>query len=139
MITHRLWSETNHTMYSDIFSVPEGKAAEGNKVKISDTEMTVLQTFCIHRVILKSDAVIKCNSLCNWIVEPTPAEVEVDQLISICNDCWTLTDERNIGIIGVPGLYRASINDATLVGVAQLYVDLVDLNSIHTGSSNLFF
>lgn len=133
-------------MYSDIFAVPEGKAAilmaaglEGNKVKVSDTEISVLQTYCIHRVILRNDVIVKCNSLCNWVVESTPAEIEADQIISICNSCWVLTDEHNMGIIGVPGLYRASINDATLVGVSQLYAELVDLSSIHTGSTNLFF
>lgn len=142
----RLWNEANHTLYSDIFAVPEGKAAilmaaglEGNKVKATDTEISVPQTFCIHRLVLKSDTIVKCNTFCNWVVESTPAEIETDQVISICNNCWTLTDERNFAIIGVPGLYRASLNDATLVGVAQLYAELVALDSIHSGTANLFF
>lgn len=142
----RLWRETNHTLYSDIFNIPEGKAAilmaaglEGKKVKVTDTEFTTLQTFCINRLILKSDVIVKCNNFCNWVVEPTPAEIEAEIVVTICNECWTLTDERNLAIIGVPGLYRATLNDATLVGVAQLYAELVPLNSIHSGTANLFF
>lgn len=142
----RLWPDNNRTMLSDIFTVPEGKAAilmaaglEGNKVKVSDTEISVLQTFCIHRLILKSDTIVRCNAFCNWVVESTPAEIEAEEVVTICNECWTLTDERNLAIIGVPGLYRASLNDATLVGVAQLYAELVALDSIHSGTANLFF
>lgn len=145
MESQPLWDVTNNTMFSSIFNVPEGKACilfatglEGDKVKATDTEFTTPQTFCVHKLLLASQVAFSRTATCEWIANPLNAEIIADEVVDVCG-CWEMTQDRNIAIIGLPGVYRLALNDNTMVGVAQVYASLVALQDLHYGTSKLFF
>lgn len=150
-----LWSESNKTLYSSVFTVPPGKvcvlfAARLQKFKYRENNEDFLspQTVCIRRLVhdFDANAFSKCatkgDCSCNWVFDlsETFEFVIADEGIQTCkSSCWALTEGQNLGVIGIPGTYRLELNDATAIGEAQVYADLYDAKNFPSQVSSLFF
>lgn len=142
-----LWSEANHTMFSDMFAIAPGKVCllyasglEKEKVRVTDAEFKTCQTVCVRRVIHMAEGVLsKRDTWCDWVITAVDVEKVVDDLVQSCNVCWELSHANNLRIIGVPGTYRLELNDATAIGVAQVYADLFDARQLPEQIAHLFF
>lgn len=144
-----LWDKTNTTLYSSIFCVPAGQVCvlfasglEMNKVRTDASELVAPQMVCVRRLLHGYDGISpRTDGQCGWIfdISQVRAEKLVDELVLTCGCAWQLTACRNIGILGVPGHYRLELNDATAIGVAQIYAELYDANSIPLQVQGLFF
>lgn len=146
-----LWSEINRTMYSSIFNVPPGKVCvlfasklKREKYRVDNSEFASPQTVCVRRLVHNFDQVkftrrSDCGC-CDWIfdVDAYSADMVADEVVDT-GCCWSLTREKNLGIIAVPGTYRLEINDSTAIGEAQVYADLYDAKNFPTQAGNLFF
>lgn len=142
-----LWSETNQTLFSDIFNVPPAHVCiltavdlKLYKVRASADDIAGPQTVCIRRLLHGFDG-IRPSVGCGWVYDAeTLAAMQLsDTLVHTCTLPWQLTSCRNIGIIGVPGHYRLEMNDSTMVGVAQVYAELLDMKTIPLHVQSLFF
>lgn len=150
--TRALWSPGNDSLYSDLFSVSVGSVCvlfatnlERDKVKVDDSEFVSPQSICVHRLVYTANRTYKQNAVCE-VVAITDAPVLVaDEIVQTCRcrdkegNCWILTQSNNIGIIGLPGIYRLELNDATAIGVAQVYAELYPADSLPAGMDHLFF
>lgn len=148
-----LWSETNTSLYSGVFTVPTGKVAIlfvtgllGEKVKVCAGEFKTKQAVCVRRLLFNFDT----KEFAKYLVQGLPCgaiydisrvkEVNiVDEPVRTCGLPWQMTMCRNIALLGVPGTYRLKLNDATAIGEAQVYYELVDANKIPHQLENLFF
>lgn len=141
-----LWSPSNKTMYSDVFNVAPGKACvlfavrfEREKVRVDNSEFVSPQAVCVRRLIHSTGLVYNRTATCDWVASATEASEVGDEPVQVCGACWMLTQSNNIRIIGVPGTYRLELNDATAVGIIQVYADIVPANSLPPQIQNLFF
>lgn len=147
MASYPLWSDTNKTLYSSIFAVPEKHVcllfADGlEKYKYrEESEIRTEQTVCIRRVLHHYDRPPKNDSTCDWVfdIKDVRAKKIVDAIVRTCGLPWQLTQCRNIGIIGVPGSYRLELNDSTAIGKAQVYAELFSAKSLPSHVISLFF
>ena len=146
MSTQPLWSDTNFTQYSDMFRVPPGKVCvlfaqglENVRTKTSTSEFTGPQVICVRRVLFSPEFGFAKNATCDWVQSATVATKIVDELVQVCGQCWTLTPTNNLGIIGVPGVYRLEINDTTAIQVAQVYAELFDADALPPQIAPVFF
>ena len=146
MSAQPLWRPDNTSMFSDVFNVPPGKVcllyATGllsERVKVEDAEFKVPQAFCVKRLLYEPDLVYGKNATCDWVAVSTSAQQIADEYVQTSNGCWTLTEAHNIGIIGLPGVYRLEINDATAIGTAQVYAEQYDITAIPVHIKDLFF
>lgn len=145
-MTQPLWSDDNFTLFSDVFNVPEGKVcvlfAAGllrERVKTSTSEFSGKQAVCVRRMLYAPDIVFGNNATCDWVASSTSASAIADERVQTCGQCWMLTESHNLGIIGVPGIYRLELNDATAIGDAQVYAELLDADSVPSQAEKLFF
>ena len=141
-----LWSADNFTMFSDVFSVPAGKICilfaaglERDRVKTSTSEFSGKQAVCVRRMLYAPDLVFGKNATCDWVALSTSATKIADERVQTCGRCWMLTESHNIGIIGVPGIYRLELNDATAIHDAQVYAELLDADAVPVHAKELFF
>ena len=148
-----LWSETNTSLYSSVFTVPTGKAAIlfatgllPEKVKVCAGEFKTKQTVCVRRLLFDFEPTefsaymvegLPCGAI--FDIDKVKAVNIVDDIVRTCGLPWQMTMCRNIALIGVPGTYRLQFNDATAIGEAQVYMELVDANAIPSQIENLFF
>lgn len=137
-----LWSADNHTLYSDMFNIAPGKVCvltaanlACEKVRTTDLEFIGPQAVCIHRVIHMPEAALCKNVTCDWVIAAARGVMVAEDEIP----CWVLTPSDNIRIIGLPGTYRLELNDATAIGVAQVYAELFDASVVNTSVTHLFF
>lgn len=141
-----LWSNSN-SIYSDIFSIAPGKVCmlyaiglEKEKVRVTDAEFKTCQSVCVRRIVhLAKKELARGGILNDWIVSSVDVEMVADDIIQNSDCCWELTHANNLRIIGVPGTYRLELNDATAVGVAQVYADLIDVTQLPQQIAHLFF
>lgn len=145
-----LWSDINKTMYSSVFNVPPGKVCvlfasklEREKYRVDNSEFASPQTVCVRRLVHDFDQEqfrFRSGCNCDWVydVEAYTEETVADEIVDT-GCCWSLTRERNLGIIAVPGTYRLELNDATAIGTAQVYADLYDAKNIPLQAGSLFF
>lgn len=142
-----LWLSDSHSMNSDIFTVPPGKVCvlcaanlAKEKVRVTNAEFKTCQSVCVYRIVHTADAVLEQRgSFCNWVVAAVDVSKVVDEILYTNGCCWELNNANNLRIIGVPGTYRLRLNDATAIGVAQVYADLYDVEQIPNQVSHLFF
>lgn len=148
-----LWSETNTSLYSSVFTVPAGKVAIlfatgllPEKVKVCATDFKTKQTVCVRRLLYNFEpqeyAEYMVDGLpCGAIFDiSTVKEVNiVDEIVRTCGLPWQMTMCRNVALLGVPGTYRLQLNDATAIGEAQVYIELIDGDKIPVQIENLFF
>lgn len=141
-----LWGPRNKTIYSDLFNVPMGKIAvlfatgfERERVRVDNSEFASPQAACVRRIIHSSGLSYTRTGTCEWVASATDAAEVGDEAVQTCGACWMLTQDNNLRIIGVPGTYRLELNDATAVGVMQVYVDLVPVESVPPQIHHLFF
>ena len=145
-MTVPLWSQDNHTIYSDVFTVAAGKVcvlfAVGlldERVKTRNTEFNAPQAVCVRRLLYAPDLVFGKSATCDWVAVSTSASKIADARVSVSKGCWLLTPNNNLGIIGVPGVYRLELNDATAVNEAQVYAELYDAAAVPLPAGALFF
>lgn len=147
---NKLWQKNNNTLYSSIFNVPAGYCvtlfATGlldEKVRQSAEEFSVPQIVCVRRLVheYNKNQTIPCDNCCSYVFDLAGVSADAinDEIVSSCGRPWQLDPCRNIGIIGVPGTYRLQLNDATAVGVAQVYADWYRASQIPSHVENLFF
>ena len=142
-----LWSAENSTMYSDIFSIAPGKVCvlhatglEKEKVRVTDTEFKTCQTVCVRRILHMAEGIVTPTSVfADWVVSGVNVSKIVDDVVQWNNSCWILSHANNLRIIGIPGTYRLELNDATAIGVAQVYAELYDANQLPSQVAHLFF
>lgn len=143
-----LWIDANASLFSGIFSVPEGYAAlltatgyEGNKVRADASEVVVPKSVCVRKILSDFTRPDTSNLRCDCVFDMTEANavVVVDQIVRTCGAPWQLTGCRNIGIIGLPGYYRLEMNDSTIIGTAQVYLELIPVRCIPHHIKHLFF
>lgn len=146
-----LWSELNDTMLSDVFTVPPGwsvvlfaSGLSDEKVRKSAAEFKGPQMACVERLVFKgfiSEQVPSCDGQCGprtFPAEPL-ASVESFDYVETCAMPWTLEPCRNIGVIGVPGVYRLRLNDATAAGTAQVYAEWFTNDAIAPQAYGVYF
>ena len=147
---NKLWQPTNKTLYSNAFTVNAGYCAVlfatgllEDKVRQSAAEFACPQTICVRRLVydFTKSQLKPCSSCCDYIfdLKGSAAKNAGDELVSTCGSPWALDPERNLAIIGIPGLYRLQLNDATAIGVAQVYVDWYPLDTIPQQVAGTFF
>lgn len=141
-----LWSSTNHTMFSDVFSVAPGKVCvlfatgfEYDRVRVDNSEFAAKQSVCVRRIKHSHGLVWQRNAVCDWIATPTTAVEVGDELVQVNGCGWTLDKCNNLRIIGVPGTYRLELNDATAIGVLQVYAEQFDAVAFSPSVGHLFF
>lgn len=146
MSTIALWQNTNKTLYSDIFTITPGTAGvlfatgfERERVRVTNSEFVSPQAACVQRLIHVSEASRTLTNLCEQAAAISDAEVAGNELVQVCNSCWLLTQDNNLRIIGVPGTYRLELNDATAIGVIQVYLDIYPVSNLPLQIQHLFF
>ena len=147
MSSQPLWSPLNQTLFSDVFTVPPGMVCvlfaaglERYKAQTTNTEFKSPQTVCVRRLLYDADIVFEKNAVCDWVARVSAAVKIADEPVQTCGGgCWSLTQENNMGVIGVPGTYRLELNDATAIGDVQVYADLYSIQSVAPQVAALFF
>ena len=141
-----LWSEDNYTMFSDVFNVAQGEVcvlfAAGlldTRVKTESTEFSGPQAVCVRRILFAPDIVFSKNATCDWVASATSASEIADELVASNGCCWELTPTNNLAIIGVPGIYRLEVNDATAVQAMQVYAEKYNALALPAQIQKLFF
>lgn len=143
-----LWSPHNKTLYSALFVVHEKNSVvlmatglKPYKVRGDATEIVVPQTVCVHRILSGFTADGRGSLPCGFIFDISSMQAEIieDVILRTCSHPWQLTGCRNIGIIGVPGVYRLSLNDSTAIGEAQVWIQRYGNNAFAPQVQNLFF
>lgn len=148
----QLWIAENRTTLSSVFCVPPRQVCilhavdfEKYAYRASADEFLVPQVACVRRILYGFDAAAftsaKDNQSCNFTFDVTGAKADLisDHVVTTCNGPWQLSMCRNLAIIGVPGNYRLELNDATAVGVANVYAELVNIDAIPLQVKDLFF
>lgn len=147
-MTVKLWSETNKTEFSSIFTVPAFKVCllfgtrfALEKYRADPTEFVVPQMVCVRRVLHGFTPKAKKQLHCDWVfdIDAVKADKIEDEVITTCSAPWQLSACRNIGVIGLPGSYRLELNDPTAVGIVQVYAELYDANMFPTQVADVFF
>lgn len=140
-----LWTPENTTVLSSVFTVHPGKAvvlwAVGfNKYKFRvENEVATPMQACLHRLIhdfsdsslpSMKDAAQDC---CGWIVDVNhiSSELMADIAVSTMNCLWSLSLCNSVMAVGIPGSYQLELNDATMVGTANVYADLYDIGQVY--------
>lgn len=148
MSLHALWDDTNNTLHSSVFSVAPGNvcilyAADfpAKRVRTDAAEVGGPVVACIRKILFGFTPDEYQNLTCSWIFDTSRGKVDklVDQLVTTCNGVWQMSMCRNIGIIGIPGTYRLELNDATVIGKAQVYAETLNASSIPLHVKDLFF
>lgn len=143
-----LWSPTNKTLFSSVFTVPQFKVCllfganfQLEKYRTSASEFVSPQAVCVRRVMHGFVAPDTSLESCGWVfdIDSVRADMIVDEVVATCGSPWQLTLCRNIGIIGLPGSYRLELNDSTALGTLQVYAELYEANSFPTQIKDLFF
>jgi hypothetical protein len=142
-----LWDDKNLTLYSSVFNIPTGQVgvllASNMRAwnhRTDAREARTQQRVCVRRLLHE------------WKGEEFPAPgfvvdpdvVKADKIVDtfIWTDCrcpWSMTMKSNIRIIGIPGHYRLELSDSTVIGVVQVYLELLRVESIPLQVSELFF
>ena len=137
-----LWSDANDTLVSSAFYVIPGWSAVlfaagllEDKVRKSAAEFKGAQMACVERLIYECESpeLVPMCGVCNqnsYEIRPASAELKALDYVETCSLPWTLEPCRNLGIIGIPGVYRIRLNDATAIGTAQVYVEFYKHESI---------
>lgn len=143
-----LWSPTNKTLFSSVFTVPQFKVCllfganfQLEKYRTDASEFVSPQAVCVRRVMHGFVAPDTSLESCGWVfdIDSVRADMIVDEVVATCGSPWQLTLCRNIGIIGLPGSYRLELNDSTALGTLQVYAELYEANSFPTQIKDLFF
>lgn len=148
MPTFKLWSETNDTKYSSVFSVPPGQCAVlhavglgPEKLRTAPHEFKVAQILCVNRLLHGFTLAPAAEGRCDYVfdLDRVRADMLVEEAVQTCNGTWQLTMCKNIGIIAVPGTYRLELNDDTAIGGVQVYLEIFDNNQIPVQVADLYF
>lgn len=153
-----LWTADNNTVMSSMFHVPFGHTciltADGLKrdaFRQSAADIKSVQMACLRRVLFDFDkdaayahqsAKRRASLQVDWIFDITSAQAtEMSNLqIITCCDAWSLSHESNIKALGLPGTYCLVFNDATAIGTAQVYAELIANEYIKDGAlDGIFF
>lgn len=130
-----LWDDANNTLYSSHFFVKPGWSAvlfaanlSEEKVRKSAAEFKGPQMVCVEKLIYDCkhpEPKDGCCGICSHVrdVEAPQAELQAVDYVETCSLPWSLEPCRNLGVIGIPGIYRLRLNDATAIGTAQVYVE----------------
>lgn len=140
-----LWTPENTTVLSSVFTVHPGKVvvlwASGfntYKFRVENEAATPMQA-CLHRLIhdfagSKLPAVKdKTQSCSGWVVDVAniSSELVADIAVSTLNCLWSLSLCNSVMAVGIPGSYQLELNDATMVGKANVYADLYDIGQVY--------
>ncbi len=147
---NKLWQPTNNTLYSNAFTVRPGYCvllfAVGlleEKVRQSAAEFAGPQTICVRRLVYDYEKLklTKCTSCCDDIYDLDAITVKSvgDEFVATRGCTWALDPDHNLAIIGVPGVYKLQLNDATAVGVAQVYAEWYPIDTIPPQVAKVFF
>lgn len=149
MSSQPLWTKTNTSMFSSVFTVPAGfvcllfsTGLSKYKYREDNSEPQSPQLICVRRLLHEFDTEsVKKFAGCDWVysIKDARAVNIVDELVATCDAPWQLSFCRNLAIIGVPGTYRLELNDATAIGTAQVYAELYGVNDIPSQVKGLFF
>lgn len=100
------------------------------------------QVACVRRILLGHE----CKPLpdqipCGWIFDPKMVHATIASDEVVISNCqpWQLTPCNNIGIISLPGLYQLEFNDATMIGVAQVYAERFENRHLPQNLQGLYF
>lgn len=142
-----LWDDSNDTLLSSYFEIPEGKVGLLFGVNfaeeiVRDTgQFETEQAVCVHKVYLTIDNLpqeVGCGGVLDF--DKFDVKPYVDEEVLTCDGAWQLTKCHNIGIIGVPGTYQLKLNGrATDDGKPQVYLELHDVDSIAPQATGLFY
>lgn len=147
-----LWSPENRTRFSSVFCVPPRQVCVLHAVgfekfayRADATAFQTSQVACVRRVLYGFDtasfADAKESQSCGFVFDITESRADKisDLVVTTCNGSWQIGMCRNLAIIGVPGSYRLELNDATAVGVANVYAELVHVDAMPVQVKDLFF
>lgn len=100
------------------------------------------QVACVRRLLFGHECKPVPEQVpCGWILDPHKVHATIDSDDVVISGCqpWQLTACNNIGIIALPGVYQLEFNDATMVGVTQVYAERYNLEALPVGLSGLYF
>lgn len=140
-----LWGPKNLTQHSSVFHIRPGEVAmlvasgmEKYKFR-AENEPQTRQTFCILRVLADYDTVqpagITAGSYCDPVFDMTTVQSDVIYV----STGWKLTCGDNTRFIGLPGSYQLELNDATAIGTAQVWLDILPMEKIPPQVAGAFF
>lgn len=140
-----LWDDSNDTLSSSFFEIPDGKVGLLFGVGFVDEiardtgSFVTPQAVCIHKVYLKADGIpqdVGCGGVLDF--DKITVYPYVDEEVIHCGQPWQLTTCNNIGIIGVPGTYYLQLNGrGDGDEKPQVYLELHDISSV--APQELFF
>jgi len=109
------------------------------KERVDDTETQVTQVACLQSVIFEESALPDYDSCQGLIVDFSKYKGQVKELDYVYLDgCGVEVSACNNHIlINIPGSYRFVLNDETAVGMARIYVTIMD-RGVYTWESKLF-
>lgn len=147
---NKLWQPTNNTLYSNVFTVHPGYCAVlfavgllEEKVRQSAAEFTTPQMICVRRLVYDYEnlKLTKCTSCCDDIydIDSATAKNVGDECVATQGCNWALSPDHNLAVIGIPGVYKLQLNDATAIGVAQVYAEWYPVDALPSQVADVFF
>lgn len=140
-----LWGPKNLTQQSTVFHVRPGQvamlvASGMTKYKFQGAgESRQRQTFCVYRVLADYDimqpAGVTAGSFCDQVFDMATVPADVVYVPT----GWQLTCLANTKIIGLPGSYQLELNDATAIGTAQVWLEILPMEKIPPQMADAFF
>ena len=145
-----LWLKTNTTLYSSPFNVPAGQTAllfavgfERYVIRKEATEAQVLQCAKLHRLLFDYEVEKDKSPACGGILDlkKIKAKTLVDQVVCKCGTEWAgFNMGNNLALLGLPGNYLFEFNSESMIGKAQIYLELYDNNNLPVQAlCNLYF
>ena len=151
MDSYPLWSPENKSVYSSCFNVPPRKCAvlfaaglSEEKARVSAEEFKGPQLMCVRRLTFdfSGSRLVPVCDRCGrdlFDIDGVAADMIEDEYVESCGVTWQLEPCRNLAVIGVPGVYRLRLNDATAVGSVQVYLSWHDAHALPPQTAHLFF
>lgn len=144
-----LFKPENASLFSNVFTVPEGKCCvlhavglKREKIRTDASEIKVAQQVCVRRMVHSyrpDDDDCECSCGCSFDMDDVSAKNIADQPVVTCSGPWALSACDNLRIIGVPGTYRLELNDSTAIESVQVFADMYDNHAFASQVTGLFF
>lgn len=112
---------------------------EGDRVREDPSEFVVPRSICIRKIIYEFEPPDNINLPCGFLPNNVKERAIADVLMQTCGLSWMFDECRNFGIIGLPGVYKLELNDKTIIGKAQAYLELYKSEELPSQIEKHFF
>lgn len=132
-----LWLPDNETQDSSVFKVQPGNTAvlvatgfERFRTNTDAKEFRSPQLACLHRLIFDYEQVgvgaLEPRTACECVYEFTQTIINVTDEVMRRSGCLvSIGGCDTTGLVALPGIYYLHLNDATAIGAAQVWLELI--------------